>query len=98
MTWINVLERVNYKKASQEQLLKSSNDLIMELERILEIKERNKDNEELQKFHTNREKLFQMRRIFNSMVTELSGWATDYEVSNLINNYNTLEKKVNLIL
>lgn len=98
MTWIDILERIDYNKASQEQLLKSSNDLIIELERTVEVKERNRDNTNLQKFHTNREKLFQMRRIFNSMVTELSGWATDYEVSNLINNYNTLEKKVNLIL
>lgn len=97
MTWIDILERIDYNKASQEQLLKSSTDLMMELERIIEVKERNRDNEELQIFHTNKEKLLQMRMIFDNMVTELSGWATDYEVSNLINNYNILEKKANLV-
>lgn len=96
MTWIDILEKIDYNKASQEQLLKSSNDLIMELERMIEVKERNRDNKVLQEFHANIEKLLQMRRIFENMVTELSGWATDYEISNLINNYNTLEKKVKL--
>lgn len=94
MTWIDILEKIDYKKTSQEQLLKSANDLLIELKRMMEVKKRNKHNKKIQTFYSR--KLLQMRNIFNNIVIELSGWATDYEISNLIINYNALEKDVKL--
>lgn len=95
MTWIDILERTNFKTASQESTIKSSYELLEELERIIEIKTRNTNNENLKDFHNNR--LEQMRRVFLKMIDSIAGTVTEFELSNLIYNYNRLEKKARLI-
>ena len=95
MTWIDILERTDHERASQEITLESCYKILEELKRIIEVKNRNENNESLKEFHNNR--LKQIKRVFMNITFALSGWMTDYEVSSLIYNYNTLEKKARLI-
>lgn len=95
MNWIDILENVDHEKESQETTVKSCYRILRELERIVEIKNRNVNNKELKEFHNNR--LKQIRKVYMKMVFSLSGWETDNEISNLIYNYNRLEKEVKAI-
>lgn len=90
-SWIDELKKVNFNKASQESICKDCYSLIEEVGRIALLKSKYPDSEEKQVYYNNRIK--DIRSLFNEMTLNLAGWLSDYELSDMIYNFNQTIKR-----